>query len=130
MLFPAWPPQRVLQRCLLIGCTCAILGLPGDASARIETLRWEQADLTNVAGFNVYVRTPSGQYGLPIDVGMATLEGGNIYAYDLQTRGFTDMYVGVRAYSAIGRQSVLSNELFLRGDSPGILPAILGIILD
>ena len=112
---PLSPPARSYRRCFLAAWACAILVLPGAAKARIDTLRWEQSDPTNVEGFNVYVGASSGTYGAPIDVGMATLEGGNIYTYDLQVPDGEGVYVGVAAYSATQQESIVSNELFLPG---------------
>ncbi len=132
MLLFASPIQRLLIRCVIIASACAILGFPGAASARTETLRWQQTDMTNVAGFNVYVGTSPGNYGSPLDVGMATLEGGDIYTYDLEVPGNGTVYVVVTAYSASGEESVDSNWRAF-GDNPGfpaVLPIILDIILD
>ena len=82
---------------------------------RVETLRWQQSDLTNVAGFNVYVSPTPGSYGPPIPVGMATLEAGaiDIYFYDLVVADGEAVYVVVTAYSGTGQESVVSNERFL-----------------
>jgi hypothetical protein len=124
---------------LSLAWVCAILAFPADASARIERLRWQQSDLTNVAGFKVYLGTASGSYGPPIDVGMGTLEGGDIYWYDVSVLDGDTVYVAVTAYSASGPESVLSNELALSPLSPrvvdtdaflGVLPVILYLILD
>ncbi len=115
MSLPVAAKKRVLTVVLLVVSVCAILCLPRDVSARAETLRWQQSDLTNVAGFKVYVGSTSGVYGPPIDVGMATLEGGDVYTYDLDVPDGVGVYVALAAYSASGLESGKSNERFLPG---------------
>ena len=77
---------------------------------RLETLRWLQSDLTNVAGFMVYVGAIPEEYGAPIDVAMASPEGANTFRYDVQVPAWDTVYVAVTAYSENGLESFLSNE--------------------
>ncbi len=111
-------PKVALGRLALTGFLCLLPGLSAYAHDRFETLRWQQSDLTNVAGFNVYVRQASESYDVPVDVGTATLEGGDIYFYDLLVPDDGSVYVVVTAYSSIGLESVFSNEKFLPGPAP------------
>ena len=69
----------------------------------------------------------SGSYGPPIDVGMATLEGG-IYFYDLLVADGPAADVVVTAYSSTGLEIDFSGEMFLPGVFPALLPAILYIL--
>ena len=107
-------PKVALGHILLAGWLGALLGFSAQAQARVELLRWQQSDLTNVAGFNVYVSQTSGSYGLPIDVGMATLESADIYFYDLLVADGEAVYVVLTTYSSAGLESEVSNEKFLR----------------
>ena len=77
---------------------------------RSETLRWLQSDLSNVAGFMVYVGAASGTYGPPVDVAMANPEGADIFRYDLEVPAGDTVYVAVTAYSESRLMSSFSNE--------------------
>ncbi|MDJ0785230.1 MAG: hypothetical protein QNK05_00390 [Myxococcota bacterium] len=91
----------------------ASLLLVQTAHARTETLRWLQASASEVSGFEILVGTRSGDYSQVIDAGKPPTTGG-AFRYDVEV-GDEDVYVAVRAYSADGLRSPVSNERFRAG---------------
>jgi hypothetical protein len=69
-------------------------------------LTWDANTETDLAGYNVYFGTASGQYGTPEDAG-------NVTTYTLQnlTSG-TRYFFAVSAYDLAGNESTLSDEVF------------------
>ncbi|MCA9512324.1 MAG: hypothetical protein KC560_16560 [Myxococcales bacterium] len=97
--------------------------LAADADARIQSLGWQHADTSNVAGFRVYTRDVGGTYGVPAFDGMPAPDASGVYHFDLTLPDGSSAIVAVTAYDAQGLESPLSNERQYDPPAPPASPA-------
>jgi hypothetical protein len=76
-------------------------------------LSWDANTEPDLAGYKVYYRTASGNYGTPIDVGNQT-------TYTISGLGSGTYYFAARAYNTSGNESDFSNEVS-KTFKPGVL---------
>jgi fibronectin type 3 domain-containing protein len=99
----------------LLSCFSLVFGCPVPAGAtQSVTLSWDRSQSPDVAGYNVYYGSQSGNYTTVISVGNAT---------DAQLSGLLEgatYYFAVTAYGDSGPESELSNEVSYT--IPGIAP--------
>ena len=94
-----------------------------DAEAAVQTLRWQHADATTVAGFRVYTRSVSGSFGVPAFDGLPAPDASGVYHFDLTLPDGASVVVAVTAYDAQGLESPLSNERQYDMPAPPASPA-------
>ena len=108
---------RSVVSLLVVAFVSGVL-LPSVASARIESLRWQESAPSTVAGFRVYTRDSDGSFGVPAYDGLPTSDSSGVYQFDLAIADSLTVMVAVTAYDAVGNESVLSNELQYDGLPP------------
>ena len=115
------PHRSLVFRSVVSLLFTALVGavlLPSVASARIESLRWEETTASSAVGFRVYTRATTGAYSSPVFDGMPTPDSAGIYQFDLALPDDETVVVAVTAYDAAGLESVLSNERQYDGIPP------------
>lgn len=111
------PLIRSAVSLLVIAFVSGVL-LPSVASARIESLRWQESSPSAVAGFRVYTRDVAGSFGVPAFDGLPGADSSGVYQFDLAIADSLTVIVAVTAYDVVGNESVLSNELQYDGLPP------------
>lgn len=100
-------PRRALA---VLASTAGFALASASADAYVQTLRWQHADATQIAGFRVYARSSTGSYGAPTFDGLPTPDSSGVYHFDLTMADGSSVLVAVTAYDAQGLESPLSNE--------------------
>jgi len=95
----------------------ASLLLAAGASARTETIRWQHADASTVAGFRIHLGNAPTALTQTIDVGLPSAASG-VYSQAITVPDGDTLFVTVTAYGPTGLESTDSNL--------GYLPAALG----
>ncbi len=87
-----------------------LLAVSTIAHARTETLRWEQPNASQVAGYYVHYGLSSGNYTTVIEVTSPTANPDGTYSHDIQVADDAVIFVAVKSYDHESRESVYSNE--------------------
>lgn len=78
------------------------------AQTRTETLRWTQADTSEVTGYRIHYGPASRQYTASVDAGIPPIVSG-AFEYQVQVDAIADVYFAVTAYNE-DAESYYSNE--------------------
>jgi len=102
--------RRALRPLVLLSLATGLVGLPGVAEARTETLRWAHPNPGAVSGFRAYKGSASGSYTTTIELGKPTPDASGVFSFPLTLGDTESAYIVLRAYDASNNLSTPSNE--------------------
>ncbi len=111
------PPFSLRRLAFALAAGLALTAFAAAASARTETVRWEHADTSTVAGFRILMGTTPTNLNQSIDVGLPTASGG-VFSHQFNVADGDTVFIAITAYGPTGLESTGSNL--------GYLPAPLG----